>query len=92
VPHRLRTGRRARLDNYRSINALAESFHGLYKAELIRHCGPWRGLDDVEHATLEYIDWFNHRRLHGQLDMLPPAEFENLHYDQAAAPLIVASQ
>ena len=37
-------------------NALAESFHGLYKTELIRHCGPWRGLDDVEYATLEYLD------------------------------------
>jgi putative transposase len=57
-------------------NALAESFNGLYKAELIRHCGPWRGLDDVEYATLEYVDWFNHRRLHGELGMRPPAEFE----------------
>src|ERR1017187_146331 len=44
-------------------NALAESFNGLYKAELI-HRRPWRGLDDVEFETLEYIDWFNHRRLH----------------------------
>lgn len=43
-------------------NALAESFNGLYKTELIRHRGPWRGLDDVEYATLESIDWFNHRR------------------------------
>ncbi len=57
-------------------NALAESFNGLYKAELIRHRGPWRGLDDVEYATLEYVDWFNHRRLHGELGMIPPAEFE----------------
>jgi putative transposase len=48
-------------------NALAESFQGLYKAELIRHRGPWRGLDDVEHATLDYVDWFNHRRLRGEL-------------------------
>ena len=52
-------------------NALAESFNGLYKAELIRHRGPWRGLEDVEYATLEYVDWFNHRRLHGELGMLP---------------------
>src|SRR3712207_2065995 len=43
-------------------NALAESFNGLYKTELIRRQGPWRGLEDVEHATLEYVDWFNHRR------------------------------
>jgi putative transposase len=73
-------------------NALAESFHGLYKAELIRHCGPWRGLNDVEHATLEYIDWFNHHRLHGELGMLPPAEFEANYYDRAAALPLAASQ
>jgi putative transposase len=73
-------------------NALAESFHGLYKAELIRHDGPWRGLDDVEFATLEYVDWFNHRRLHGELGMRPPAEFE-ARYDEGAAALPpVASQ
>jgi putative transposase len=64
-------------------NALAESFHGLYKAELIRHRGPWRGLDDVEHATLEYVDWFNHRRLHGELGMVPPAEVEATHAPRA---------
>lgn len=46
-------------------NAAAESLIGLYKTELIRRRGPWRGLDDVELATLEYVDWFNHRRLHG---------------------------
>ncbi len=66
-------------------NALAESFHGLYKAELIRHRGPWRGLDDVEHATLAYVHWFNHQRLHGELDMAPPAEFEAA-FDQRVVP------
>jgi putative transposase len=60
-------------------NALAESFNGLYKAELIHHRGPWVGLDDVEYATLEYVDWFNHRRLHGELGMIPPAEFEAIY-------------
>lgn len=65
-------------------NALAESFHGLYKAELVRHVGPWRGVDDVEHATLDYVDWFNHRRLHGELGMVPPAEFEARYYAGAA--------
>jgi putative transposase len=65
-------------------NALAESFNGLYKAELIWHQGPWVGLEDVEHATLEYIDWFNSRRLHGELGMIPPAEFEALYYERAA--------
>lgn len=72
-------------------NALAESFNGLYKAELIRHRGPWRGLEDVEYATLEYVDWFNHRRLHGQLGMLTPAEFEAA-YHQAAPALLASSQ
>jgi putative transposase len=63
-------------------NALAESFNGLYKTELIRRHGPWRGLDDVEFATLEYIDWFNHRRLHTEIGMTPPAEFEDRYYRQ----------
>jgi putative transposase len=48
-------------------NALAESFNGLYKWELIHRQGPWRGLDDVEFATMTYVDWFNHRRLHGAI-------------------------
>jgi putative transposase len=73
-------------------NALAESFNGLYKTELIRKRGPWRGLDDVEYATLEYVDWFNHRRLHGELGMIPPAEVEAIYYDQLAPALLAASQ
>jgi putative transposase len=73
-------------------NALAESFNGLYKTELIRHCGPWRGLEDVEHATLEYVEWFNHRRLHGELGMMPPAEFEAALYHQAAPVQLASSQ
>jgi hypothetical protein len=44
-------------------NALAETIIGLYKTELVRRRGPWRGLDEVEYATLEWVDWFNHRRL-----------------------------
>jgi putative transposase len=73
-------------------NALAESFNGLYKTELIRHGGPWQGLDDVEYATLDYIDWFNHRRLHGELGMLPPAEFEAAYHQQSAPALLASSQ
>jgi putative transposase len=73
-------------------NALAESFHGLYKTELIRHCGPWQGLEEVEYATLEYVDWFNHRRLHGELGLVPPAEFEAAYYHQPAALPMAASQ
>ena len=78
----------SRGDSY--YNALAESFNGLYKTELIRHAGPWRGLEDVEYATLEYVDWFNHRRLHGELGMVTPAEFEAA-YDQQAVPALRAS-
>ena len=73
-------------------NALAESFNGLYKTELIRHGGPWRGLEDVEYATLEYVDWFNHRRLHGELGMITPAEFEAAYARQTAPALLASSQ
>lgn len=48
-------------------NAMIESFNGLYKWELIYPNGPWSGLADVEFATLEYVDWFNHRRRHGEI-------------------------
>lgn len=57
-------------------NALAESTIGLYKTELINRLGPWKTIDQVELATLEWVDWYNHRRLHGACDGLPPAEFE----------------
>ncbi len=72
-------------------NAMAEAFNSLYKWELIYPQGPWRGLDDVEFATLGYIDWFNHRRLHGEITddttYTTPAEFEALYYRQnQAAP------
>jgi putative transposase len=61
-------------------NAAAESFIGLYKTELIRRLGPWKGLDDVELATLEYIDWFNHRRLHSACGHIAPTEAEANYY------------
>ena len=61
-------------------NALAEAFNSLYKAELIRHKGPWKGIDDVELATAGYIDWFNHRRLHGEIGLIPPVELEAAHH------------
>jgi putative transposase len=60
-------------------NALVESFNGLYKWELIYRRGPWRGLDDVEFATMTYVDWFNQRRLHGGIEdgsYTTPAAFE----------------
>ena len=61
-------------------NALAETIIGLYKTELIRRRGPWRGLDEVEYATLEWVDWFNHRRLLEPIGHLPPAEFEAAYH------------
>lgn len=77
-------------------NALAESFNGLYKWELINQQGPWRGLDDVEFATMTYVDWFNHRRLHSQItngtNYTTPAEFEADHYRQTQAALEAVTQ
>jgi putative transposase len=61
-------------------NALAETMIGLYKTELIRRRGPWKGIDDVEYATLEWVDWFNHRRLLEPIGYIPPAEFEAAHW------------
>jgi putative transposase len=61
-------------------NALAETIIGLYKTELIRKRGPWKNLDDVEYATLEWVDWFNHRRLLEPIGYIPPAELEEMFY------------
>ncbi len=66
-------------------NALAESVIGLYKAEVIRHQGPWKGLEEVEFTTLEWVDWFNHVRPLEPIGYIPPAEFEEAYYAQAAA-------
>jgi putative transposase len=66
-------------------NALAESVIGLFKTELIRQTGPWRGLDDVEYATLEWVAWFNTQRLLEPLGYLPPAEYEEQYHRASAA-------
>jgi transposase InsO family protein len=60
-------------------NALAETIIGLYKTEVIHRRGPWRQLDEVEYATLEWVDWFNHRRLLESIGNVPPAELELLY-------------
>jgi putative transposase len=77
-------------------NAMAESFNGLYKWELIYQQGPWRGLDDVEFATMTYVDWFNHRRLHGEITpdnrYTTPADFEALYYRQNTPVLETGTQ
>jgi putative transposase len=66
-------------------NALAETEIGLFKTELINRRGPWRTVDEVEIATLEWVDWFNNRRLHTSCADLTPAEYEHLHYRQHPA-------
>ncbi len=67
-------------------NALAETIFGLFKTEVIRHNGPWRNLEEVEFATLEWVDWFNHRRLFEPIGYIPPAEFEALYDERHRAP------
>ena len=61
-------------------NALAETINGLYKAEVIRHEGPWHGVDQVEHATATWVDWFNNVRLFEYCGDIPPLELENAYY------------
>ena len=65
-------------------NALAETIIGLFKAEVIHHRGPWCHLEAVEYATLEWIDWFNHRRLLEPIGNVPPAEFEASYYQSTS--------
>jgi putative transposase len=66
-------------------NAMAESVIGLYKAECVRHEGPWRGVDDLELATLNWVWWFNEIRLHSEIGYMPPVEFEQRYYRQINA-------
>lgn len=71
-------------------NALAETIIGLYKTEVIRGRGPWRGVEHVEFETLDWVDWFNTRRLLEPIGHMPPAVFEELHYHPKGAPALVA--
>ena len=66
-------------------NALAEAFNSLFKAELIRNKGPFKSIEDLEIAVAEYIDWFNHRRLHGEIGLIPPVELDHHHQTVLAA-------
>ena len=71
-------------------NALAETINGLYKAEVIHRRGPWRNFEAVEFATLEWVDWFNHRRLLEPIGNIPPAEAERRYYAMLDAPAMAA--
>ena len=71
-------------------NALAETIIGLYKTEVIHQSGPWRNVDHVEFETLDWVDWFNHRRLLEPIGNIPPAEVEELYYQCQEAPAMVA--
>ena len=82
-----RSGHRAVDDS--DGNALAETINGLFKAEVIHRRGPWRSFEAVEYATLEWVDWYNHRRLLAPIGNVPLAEAEARDYthvgDQALA-------
>lgn len=72
-------------------NALAETINGLYKAELIHRRGPWKSMESVELATLEWVSWFNHQRLMGPLGYIPPAEAEANYYRQLDGQVAMAA-
>ena len=87
----VRQKRRPRLlDRYRSFNALAETVIGLFKTEVIHRRGPWRTCEAVEFATLEWVDWFNNRRLLEPIGNIPPDEAEAHYYAQIDELAMVA--
>jgi putative transposase len=71
-------------------NALAETVNGLFKTEVIRPRGPWKGMEDIEYATLEWVDWFNNRRLLESIGNIPPAEMEMNYYQQIKESAMVS--
>lgn len=72
-------------------NALMESTIGLYKTELIKPRRPWKTLSQVELATAEWIDWYNHRRLHGEIGHVPPVEYEAKYYTELTKPQVTTT-
>ena len=86
APRGGRRGRLGRVDRRFLRHSLAEAFNSLFNAELVRKKRPWKNIDDFEIAVAEYIDWFNHRRLHGGIGTVPPAELEQQHYRHHHAP------
>ena len=72
-------------------NAMAESVIGLYKTELVGRKGPWHSLNDLEFATLEWVDWFNNRRLFSAIGYVPPVEYEANCYS-SPVPVLAGTQ
>ena len=72
-------------------NALAEAVNSSYKAEVIRHRGPWRTMETVEFATAEWIDWYCRRRLHSEIVHVPPIEYETNHYMESTKPQVTTT-
>ena len=72
-------------------NALAETIFGLFKTEVIHRCGPWRNADEVEYAVLEWVDWFNNRRLLEPLGYVAPAAFEKAYHHQQSTMAVEAA-
>ncbi len=66
---------------------MAEAFNSLFKAELVRK-GPWRDIEHLEAAVAEYINWYNHRRLHAELGMVPPVEHETRNHPRDTTPAL----
>jgi transposase InsO family protein len=73
-------------DSY--YNAMAETINGLYKAEVIHKDGPWQSIEQVELATLDWVDWFNNQRIMEPLGYLSPKEFEMIYYEQEERPAV----
>ncbi|MCG7422871.1 IS3 family transposase, partial [Micrococcus sp. ACRRV] len=69
-----------------TISVLAEAFNSLFKAELIRNKGPFTSIEDLEIAVAGYVDWFNHRRVHGEIGMVPRVEFEDVYHHENPVP------
>jgi putative transposase len=72
------------------VNGSAETINGLFKTEVIRRRGPWRSMEAVEFATLEWVDWYNNRRLLEPIGNMPPAGAEARYYAQLEAPALAA--
>ncbi len=70
---------------------MAEALNSLFKAELVRNKGPWRDINHLEVAVAEWVDWYNHRRLHGEIGHVPPAEYEQLHASHTEPELLTIS-